>query len=105
MKTRHAAEDISHIPPTVLREKEEEIEISENQEEMQTLDQVQSSTNKQKTQTSKTIRMTGICLVNTASGFEIPIPLEGGILGRSGTINRTIFKIAGLLVMSMQKLF
>ncbi|WNS77419.1 FHA domain-containing protein [Bacillus sp. DTU_2020_1000418_1_SI_GHA_SEK_038] len=40
----------------------------------------------------KTVRMTGIQFVNTASGYEISIPATGGIIGRSGTIQPEHFQ-------------
>lgn len=86
------SEDISHIPPTILREKEVDSEIAEYQEKIQTQDTLGNSRQEQELYANKTIRMTGISLVNTASGFEIPIPLEGGVLGRSGTIQPDHFQ-------------
>lgn len=66
-------EDISHLPPTRLDEQE-------------------ATEHVKPTNQMKTMRMTGISLVNTASGYEIPIPVEGGVLGRSGTIQPEHFQ-------------
>ncbi|GLH65073.1 FHA domain-containing protein [Parageobacillus sp. G301] len=77
-------EDISHIPPSILQDKtvlsdrtvEHESEVQERLPNEQ----------------MKTVRMTGIRLVHTASGYEIPIPVEGGIIGRLGTIHPEHFQ-------------
>lgn len=77
-------EDISHLPPTKLEETDTASDRNSGE--------VQTASSPSECQKAKTIRMTGIRLVNTASGFEIPIPLEGGILGRSGTIQPEHFQ-------------
>ena len=40
----------------------------------------------------RTVRMTGIQLVNTASGYQLSIPLAGGVIGRSGNIQMEHFQ-------------
>ncbi|SOC15815.1 FHA domain-containing protein [Ureibacillus xyleni] len=74
-------DDISYLPPTILGGNRTNDQMEEGQFESQP---VRTAT--------KTIRMTGIRLVNTASGYEISIPLEGGIIGRSGTIQPDHFQ-------------
>jgi hypothetical protein len=40
----------------------------------------------------RTVRMTGIQLVNTTSGYQLAIPIEGGVIGRSGNIHTEHFQ-------------
>lgn len=78
-ENEECGEDISHIPPTRVENQENRIGQKTIVEENQSV-------------SPKTIRMTGIRLVNTATGYEINIPLEGGVLGRSGTIQPEHFQ-------------
>ena len=82
----------SHLPPAKLEETEANPEPAEKPEETQAEDIEQPASPQAERPMTKTIRMGGIRLVNTASGFEISIPLEGGILGRAGTIQPDHFQ-------------
>lgn len=75
-------EDVSYLPITNLEEKEEE----KKEEPITTV------TEEKEPEPMKTVRMTGIRLVNSASGYELDIPVDGGIIGRSGTIHPEHFQ-------------
>ena len=77
-------EDILFIAPTRIEDNPLPVSNSEEEVTQNTMDQAPS-------QSPKTMRMTGMRLINTASGYEITIPFEGGVLGRSGTIQSEHF--------------
>jgi len=82
-------EDISHLPPTNL----EEAEVDQGPADQEQAEESEKAGEAPAPQSQgQTIRMTGIRLVNTASGFEVQVPLEGGTIGRSGTIQPEHFQ-------------
>ena len=71
-------EDVSYLPITNLEEQEAEAAEVES-----------ASTHVEipEGEPARTVRMTGIQLVNTTSGYQLSIPIEGGVIGRSGNIH------------------
>ncbi|MDQ0215292.1 hypothetical protein J2S13_001692 [Oikeobacillus pervagus] len=82
----NCGEDISFIPSTIIR-KERFVQNNENPEVSELLQgEDEPST------TQKTARLIEAKLINVLSGYTVILPPEGGVLGRSGTIDPRHFQ-------------
>lgn len=81
-RDENCGEDISFVPPTSIEQLSEKNEVEEKVRKEKDI----------QLEAPKTVRMTDIKLRNTLSGYELVIPFNGGVIGRSGTIQPEHFQ-------------
>ena len=77
--------DISYIPPTKISERNEQKGNTPQKQQEQNETFVHSAP-------AKTIRIASLKLVSLKDGFTIELPIDGGIVGRSGTLSPYYFQ-------------